>query len=261
MTDRLDVARLLDALPFALMPEAPDVGVAGVRGLKGGMPVPQANLVGLARLGSLGADAAISAVQRVFSDVPYTWVVGPESTPADLGDRLLAAGLSAGPELEGLVFADWDHVPQAPAGLNVRPAAASDVAAHAEALAAAYGMGMTAAALAASMASLLAGPLPTEGYLVWPAEAEAPVGFGTLSWLAPNVALLNGSATVPPFRGRGAYRALAAARLDSARQRGAAVVLVAAVADTAAPICRRLGFSPVCRIRHYLGNGALAASG
>ena len=77
---------------------------------------------------------------------------------------------------------------------------------------------------------------------------------GTLAWLGPDTALLNGSATVPWARGRGVYRALTAARLQDAHGQGAAVVLVSAVADTSAPICRRLGFQPVCRLQHYLGN-------
>ena len=61
---------------------------------------------------------------------------------------------------------------------------------------------------------------------------------------------------VPSARGRGGYRALTAARLEDARQAGGAAVLVSAVADTSAPICRKLGFEPVCRLQDYLGNVA-----
>ena len=48
----------------------------------------------------------------------------------------------------------------------------------------------------------------------------------------------------PAYRGRGAYRALVAARLRDARTTTADFALVKAVDDTSAPILKRLGFQP-----------------
>ena len=260
MIDQSHLVWWLDALPFATMSArgAPDVGVPGVRGLKSGMPVPQANLVGLARLAPDKVEQAISAVQQVFKGLPYTWIVGPLSQPPDLGARLLRHGLRVGEALEGLAFTEWGRPIAPPATVTVRPASADELTAQAATLAAAYGMGLTAEVLAVSMRGLLVptggGGRATVGYLAWAEGSEAPVGWGTLSWLAPDTALLNGSATVPSARGRGVYRALTAARLRDAHGQGAAVALVSAVADTSAPICRSLGFQPVCHLQHYLGN-------
>ncbi len=262
MTDPSRLVAWLDALPFAAMSTCgvPDVGVPGVRGVKSGVPVPQANLVGRARLARADVEPAIRAVQQVFDGLPYTWVVGPLSQPPDLGDRLLLHGLQLGESLEGLAYRDWDRPLMRPSTVRVRSASADELTAHAAPLAAAYGMGMTADALASSMRGVLAptggaGPA-TVGYLAWEAGSEEPVGWGTLTWLQTDTALLNGSATVPAARGRGVYRALTAARLEDAHHAGAAVVLVSAVVDTSAPICRRLGFQPVCHLQHYLGNVA-----
>lgn len=267
MTDPSSLVAWLDALPFAAMSArgAPDVGVPGVRGFKSGVPVPQANLVGLARLARDDVEPAILAVQQVFDGLPYTWVVGPLSQPPDLGERLTLHGLQVGEALEGLAYRDWGRPIVRPPTVTVRSASADELTAHAAALAAAYGMGMTADALASSMRGLLAptggaGPA-TVGYLAWEAGSEEPVGWGTLSWLQADTALLNGSATVPTARGRGVYRALTAARIEDAHHAGAAVVLVSAVADTSAPICRRLGFEPVCCLQHYLGNVAAGRVG
>jgi 8-oxo-dGTP pyrophosphatase MutT (NUDIX family)/GNAT superfamily N-acetyltransferase len=56
------------------------------------------------------------------------------------------------------------------------------------------------------------------------------------------VAKLWGAAVHPDFRGRGAYRAILAARLQVAAARGARFALVKARAGTSAPILRRAGF-------------------
>ena len=188
MTGPRSLMAWLDALPFAAMSAhgAPDVGVPGVRGFKSGVPVPQANLVGLARLARDDVDAAILAVQQVFDGLPYTWVVGPLSQPPDLGERLRRHGLQLGESLEGLVYRDWGRLMMRPATVRVRSASADELTAHAAPLAAAYGMGMTAEALASSMRALLtptggAGPA-TVGYLAWEAGSEEPVGLELLKW-------------------------------------------------------------------------------
>lgn len=51
-----------------------------------------------------------------------------------------------------------------------------------------------------------------------------------------------GGSTRPELRGRGAYRALVARRLDDGLASGADFVVVKAVDDTSSPILRRLGF-------------------
>lgn len=59
--------------------------------------------------------------------------------------------------------------------------------------------------------------------------------------------LLFGGATLPEARGRGAYRALVAARLEEAVLRGTPV-LVTHAGRMSRPILERLGFTPVARI-------------
>lgn len=54
-----------------------------------------------------------------------------------------------------------------------------------------------------------------------------------------------GAGVVPAFRGRGAYRALLAARLHDARGRGATLALVHARSGTSGPILRKIGFAQV----------------
>jgi GNAT superfamily N-acetyltransferase len=62
---------------------------------------------------------------------------------------------------------------------------------------------------------------------------------------------LNGGATAPDARGRGAYRALVSARWDDAAARGIPVLVTQAGAMSR-PILERVGFVEVARIRVLL---------
>jgi GNAT superfamily N-acetyltransferase len=61
----------------------------------------------------------------------------------------------------------------------------------------------------------------------------------------PRGLLLDGGATLPSARGRGAYRALIAARWDEAVARGTPALVVQAQ-ETSRPILERCGFEAVC---------------
>jgi len=62
----------------------------------------------------------------------------------------------------------------------------------------------------------------------------------------PRGLLLDGGATLPSARGRGAYRALIAARWDEAVARGTPALVVQAQDTTSRPILERRGFEVVC---------------
>jgi GNAT superfamily N-acetyltransferase len=65
------------------------------------------------------------------------------------------------------------------------------------------------------------------------------------------VARLWGAGTRPAFRGRGAYRALLAARIGLAREHGATLALVKGRVETSGPILRRAGFTAYGEERSY----------
>src|SRR5439155_13713816 len=73
------------------------------------------------------------------------------------------------------------------------------------------------------------------------------VGSGTSTYVDGAVTL-NGGAVLPDARGRGAYRALVAARWDDAVERGTPA-LVTQAGRMSAPILERLGFREVARIK------------
>jgi GNAT superfamily N-acetyltransferase len=77
--------------------------------------------------------------------------------------------------------------------------------------------------------------------------ADPPAGWPQLG----RVARLWGAATLPDARGRGAYRAVLAARLARARSLGASVALVQGRTGTSAPVLTRAGFRKYGEERLY----------
>jgi GNAT superfamily N-acetyltransferase len=80
-------------------------------------------------------------------------------------------------------------------------------------------------------------------------DGEAAAGGGC--GIVGQVARLWGGGTRPAFRGRGAYRALLAARIALARDRGATLALVKGRVETSGPILRRAGFTAYGEERSY----------
>ncbi len=188
--------------------------------------------------------AELHALLRERGKRGCTWEIGSHATPADLVERLLALGLvddEPTPLAVGMVLTE--PPPAAPAGVEVRRASTDDeYFAAAQIAAVAFGQ-----------------PVPTEPrrhkpdpdnvvYLAW-VDGE-PVARGSAAFGPHGVTLFGGS-TLPEARGRGAYRALVAARWQDAVARGAPA-LVTQASPMSRPILARLGFREVCEIRILL---------
>ena len=83
-------------------------------------------------------------------------------------------------------------------------------------------------------------------------EGDAPVCSGGFNWYPDlRFAFLWAGGTVPAAQGRGAYTALVAARVGSARDMGAEWVGLYAKDDTSAPIVARQGFERVGEMSYW----------
>jgi GNAT superfamily N-acetyltransferase len=185
----------------------------------------------------------IHGLLRARGRTACTWEVGSSATPLDLVDRLLALGLvddEPTPLAVGMVLTGAPA--DVPADVEVRRAE-SDEEHLASARIAAVAFGM---------------PEPTEvrrehdpNNVVYLAYADGkPVARASAAFGEHAVSLFGGS-TLPEARGRGAYRALVAARWDDAVARGTPV-LVTQASPMSRPILARLGFREVCEIRILL---------
>ncbi|MFI0167711.1 GNAT family N-acetyltransferase [Streptomyces sp. NPDC017095] len=205
-------------------------------------------------LDAAGADRAIQDQIARFTGLGrgFEWKLYAHDEPADLGDRLLAAGFRAEPaetlmtgEAAGLA-----HGPGAPAGIRFAqvtdPAGVGLVAdVHDEVFGADGGRlrRLLLASLAADPGAVVAVVALADGEPVAAARLEPVPG-------TPFAGLWGGG-TVAAWRGRGVYRALVAHRARVAAALGYRHLQVDASAQSR-PILARLGFQALSTTTPYL---------
>lgn len=172
--------------------------------------------------------------------------------PADLGERLAAAGFTAEPD-ETLMAAEIDALAltgTVPDGIRVVPvtdAAGVDQVAEVHERA----FGDDASRLRRQLLDALA-TTPDTIVAVLALAGDAPVGAARMELtLGTSFAGLWGGGTVPEWRGRGVYRALIAHRARIAAARGYRILHVDA-SPRSHPILRRLGFTPLTVTTPYV---------
>jgi Fe2+ transport system protein FeoA len=186
----------------------------------------------------------IHAILRAKGRTACTWEVGSHATPEGLVDRLLALGLVDDQPTALAIGMVLTEAP-APGLVDVEVRRAQSDEEH----------------LAADQIAAIAfgGPVPTEARpreedpdnVVYLAYVDGkPVARASGSFGERGVSLFGGS-TLPDARGRGAYRALVAARWEDAVVRGTPV-LVTQASPMSRPILAQLGFREVCEIRILL---------
>ncbi|MFF4591890.1 GNAT family N-acetyltransferase [Amycolatopsis sp. NPDC001319] len=207
-------------------------------------------------LGVAGAslDALIARQVRFFAarGEAFEWKTRAHDRPADLPDRLLAAGF-APEETETVLIAPLDAIsPSAPPPPDVTIREASgeaDLRRIAHLSATVFGSDE-----AATVRDLLARARADHGTTVH-VVAESAGHFVSAARLelvgGTTFAGLWGGATLPSFRGRGLYRALVAHRAATARTRGARYLQVDALPPSR-PILQRLGFTAVTTTTPYV---------
>jgi len=182
-----------------------------------------------------------------------TWEVGCSATPDDLTERLIDLGMEPDrePYAVGMIL---DAAPQpGPSQVEVRRVATlEDYRASVRIAMDAFGMSDEDMAEVLDRAehdwTSLAASKHVRQYIAI-IDGE-PVATGRATLTDAGV-LLNGGSTVERARGRGAYRALVAARWEDAVREGKPVLVTQAGAMSR-PILARLGFREVCDIRILL---------
>lgn len=217
---------------------------------------PTINLVGLSTLTEATVDRGIASVLDYYREQGkmFSWVVGPTSTPGNLGPRLLAHGFTRNDDeaMWGMVQHPLNPEIPMPAGTTVRRVTRAEALPHKAMLAAAYGFGATEDAIDCMLLLLNALGDQAAIYLAWVDGTPDPVAWSFVFYHPDgDTMVLGGSATLPAHRHRGLYKALVAQRLRDAHARGYTTAVVQAVRTTSAPICERLGFDVVCPIELY----------
>jgi hypothetical protein len=181
--------------------------------------------------------AEIHAALRERGRSELSWEVGSQAEPADLVERLEGLGLRITERQVGMAL---DGPPDdVPGDVEVRRVETDDEWFDAERIAA-IAFGEKTVPVRRAYTPNPASPI----YLAY--LDGAPAARGSASYSEHGVTLFGG-ATLPEARGRGAYRALVAARWEDAVARGTPV-LVTQASPMSHPILARLGFREICRI-------------
>lgn len=240
--DHSDILTLFDrdlrrkvTYPHAIKEDVPPV----VRFIQ---PKPSKSFVLYSDLTAETADDAIQAQLAYFKarDLLFEWKVYGHDRPADLGERLVAAGL-VGEKPEAVMVLDLAEMPEAlrrPVQADVRrltsPDQLDDVIAVLESV---WGEDFS------WVHSRLGGHMLVPGHIsVYVGYvAEHPVSVGWTYFPAGQFATLWAGSTVEAFRGQGLYSSLVATRLQEALQRGKRLATLDA-GPMSEPIVKRHGF-------------------
>ena len=209
------------------------------------------------KLDEAGADAAIAAQVRRFGELarPWEWKHYSYDSPADLAERLLAAGFEPEPAETLLVaeIADLALEVPPPAGVELRAVAGSrDVEALVSVLDEVFGedhsgLGRTLLADLGRRAADLAAVVAWAG--------DGPIAAGRVEFHAgTEFASLWGDGTVPAWRGRGVFRSLVAHRAALASAAGFRYLQTDASAASR-PIFQRLGFVELATTTPFMHPG------
>ncbi|GAB3153601.1 GNAT family N-acetyltransferase [Micromonospora sonneratiae] len=261
----LDISSLRAAYDAQLRPEVPDPVPAGVTVERDG---PLVRIVGLnpggfityrdlAGLTGSALDELIVRQRDVFAGrgEEVEWKLVEHDQPADLGDRLRAAGFEPR-EQETVVIGPAAPLaavlPVLPDGVRLREVTARvDLDRIAEMEAAVWNEDRSG--LVDALEKELAAP--GEGLTVVVAEEVESGQVLSAGWVryhpGTRFASLWGGATRPQWRGRGIYRALVTHRARLADLRGFTLLQVDA-SDNSRPILHRLGFVTVTTTTPYV---------
>ena len=206
------------------------------------------NEVSHAVLAAGEADAVIDAAIARYRDagIKFRWTVGPDSSPADLGERLERRGLVRSISHAMVRATDFDEAP--PPGVTIERVDASNVDEFTNAMA--EGWSSEPQPLADANALILRSYPNHRMYL---ARVDGEPAATAAQVLFERSAYLLGAVVLPRFRRRGLYRALVAARLADARAAGLALATSHARASSSAPLLAKLGFETVCSLDVYSG--------
>jgi ribosomal protein S18 acetylase RimI-like enzyme len=204
------------------------------------------------------ADAVIAAQIKRFEALrsPWEWKHYSYDQPADLPDRLLAAGFMPDPTEALLVAAVETLSLDAPPPAGVELTAVVDevgvdalVAVHDEVF------GEDHSALGRTLLSTLRRrPSPAAAVVAW--AGQTPVAAGRVHFHAgTDFASLWGGGTLAAWRGRGVFRSLVAHRAALASARGFRYLQVDASPESR-PILQRLGFVELATTTPFVHPGA-----
>lgn len=215
---------------------------------------PHANMVGMSTLSESDADEGIERVRKIYAaeNKGFSWVVGPITTPVDMGDRLVAVGFVKTCDMAGMVLTDLQVPIRRHSAVRVRLADGDDLKKASATIARGFGLPEELAHSAMEARLEGSGHPRSDVYLAFVDQGDTPAGCATLDYVPGQpIVRLGGAATLEEHRGRGVYTSLVARRLSDASEEGMLAAVIQSARASSEPICRRLGFREICDMAIY----------
>lgn len=203
------------------------------------------NDVSLSVVDEADADRVIDETIAMYAQhgCRFSWRLGPDSSQ-HLGARLAARGLTY--HLGYGMARSTDLAIDVDPRITVERVTEATIDSFTQTMA--KGWEMDPAKIGPANEAVVRAKGPLEMFLArWEGEPAATAGAA----LHPRSIYLIGGVVLQSHRGRGLYRALVAARLALARQRGIELATSLAKSDTSAPILERMGFEAYCKLDVY----------
>lgn len=214
------------------------------------------NCVGLSKLSGESAEDVIRKVIACYSERKknFTWLVGPSSSPHNLGSLLEKNGLIKIPQvcMSGMYAHLKELKVKGNEDVRVEKKPISKITEYADLLASAYGFGESVEAFAIRSKLIVHSGDGGNLYLAFLENKDNPVAYGvSVYYEKEKVVILQGSGTVGAFRRKGIYTKLVAARIADACDMGMETAVIQAINSTSMPICQKIGFQKISDIDLY----------
>ena len=214
------------------------------------------NCVGLSKLSGESAEVVIRKVIACYSERKknFTWLVGPSSSPHNLGSLLEKNGLIKIPQvcMSGMYAHLKELKVKGNEDVRVEKKPISKITEYADLLASAYGFGESVEAFAIRSKLIVHSGDGGNLYLAFLENKDNPVSYGvSIYYEKEKVVILQGSGTVGAFRRKGIYTKLVAARIADACDMGMETAVIQAINSTSMPICQKIGFQKISDIDLY----------
>jgi hypothetical protein len=219
---------------YSSVPEIPGrielLSIPGIRAFVSPLSHPLANKVPKTTLDSDEVDNAIKAVLNFYVDrkKAFGWIIGPLTTPADLGNRLSSAGIVKRGETAGMVLIDLEVPIETNPSIRIRKANTDDIGVGSQVMAQAFPIPEDVSYLFSKVWMLYGDQLRSSTYLAFLEGIDEPITYG-----------------------KGIYTSLPACHLVYARKEGAKVAAILAIPTRLAPICWNLSFKGICGLEFY----------
>lgn len=220
-----------------------------------GVPMPPFNGIVSARLTNEDADRVIDEAIDYFGSrsLPFSWAIGPGTTPDDLRERLVRRGFEPQDAQAGMAI-DLKTLPGSvpvPEGLDIEPVTGKGLLGdYSDLVAAGFGMPRDAGAeFMGIVADVTEGPDASSWGFVGRVDGTAVATSGLI--VAGGGGLVINVVTLEEARGKGIGFAMTHRALTDAKKSGCRIATLEATA-MGYPVYKRLGFEEYCQIREYV---------